>query len=78
MNGEHDARRFIAMELLEGQTVKQRIAGGRVEVDALLSLGVGIADALDAAHARGIVHHDSGSCQSFPITAVIGRRESIS
>jgi serine/threonine protein kinase len=56
--GEHDAHRFIAMELLEGQTVKQRIAGGPVEVDALLSLGVGIADALDAAHARGIVHRD--------------------
>jgi serine/threonine protein kinase len=56
--GEHDGHRFIAMELLEGQTVKQRIAGGRVEVDALLSLGVGIADALDAAHAKGIVHRD--------------------
>jgi serine/threonine protein kinase/tetratricopeptide (TPR) repeat protein len=56
--GEHDAHRFIAMELLEGQTVKQRIVGGQVEVDALLSLGVGIADALDAAHARGIVHRD--------------------
>ena len=56
--GEHEGRRFLAMELLEGQTVRQRIAGQPVPFDELLDLAVQIADALDAAHKKGIVHRD--------------------
>ena len=56
--GEHAGQRFIAMELLQGRTLQQQIAAGAVDVQALLAFGSEIADALDAAHARGIVHRD--------------------
>jgi serine/threonine protein kinase/Flp pilus assembly protein TadD len=56
--GEYEGRPFIVMELLEGQTVKQRIATKPFVIDELLELSVQIADALDAAHAKGIVHRD--------------------
>jgi len=56
--GEFDGQRFIAMELLEGQTLKQRISGQPLETDRLLELAIQIADALEAAHAKGIVHRD--------------------
>jgi serine/threonine protein kinase/Flp pilus assembly protein TadD len=56
--GEQDSQRFIAMELLEGQTLRQRIAGKLLPLEALLNLGTQMADALVAAHAKGIVHRD--------------------
>ncbi len=49
---------FIAMELLEGQTVKHLVSGKPMELDRVLEIGIQVADALDAAHARGIVHRD--------------------
>src|SRR6202142_3477037 len=56
--GEHGGLRFIVMEYLEGKTLREAIMGHPLETDRLVDLGIEIADALDAAHAKGIVHRD--------------------
>ena len=56
--GEFEGRPFIAMELLEGQTLKHRIDGKPIELSQLLEIGIQIANGLDAAHSKGIVHRD--------------------
>jgi non-specific serine/threonine protein kinase len=56
--GEHEGQPFIVMQFLEGQTLKQRITGKPFRVDELLDLAIQVAEALDAAHTKGIVHRD--------------------
>src|ERR1700685_3630798 len=56
--GEEDSQSFIAMEFLDGLTLKHRIAARPLEIEIVMSLGIEIAEALDAAHSAGIVHRD--------------------
>ena len=55
---EAEGRAFIAMELLEGHTLRHKIGGEPLEIDEVMNLGIQFADALDAAHAKGVVHRD--------------------
>jgi|HubBroStandDraft_5_1064220.scaffolds.fasta_scaffold06213_4 serine/threonine protein kinase/Tol biopolymer transport system component len=56
--GEQDGRAFIAMELIDGKTLKARMAGGAIPIEAAIAYGMQIAEGLDAAHKKGIVHRD--------------------
>lgn len=65
---EADGHTFIAMEMLEGKTLRQTINGKALEIEELLDLGMQMADALDAAHAKGIIHRDIKPANVFVTT----------
>src|SRR5437773_719787 len=66
--GEHEAHPFMAMQYLDGQTLQERIQGKPMKIATLLDLGIQIADALDAAHSKAIMHRDVTPANMFVTT----------
>src|SRR5512145_1417102 len=66
--GEHEGRPYIAMEMLEGETLRERLERGRLTLSDALALGIEIAAAVEAAHARGVVHRDLKPANIFVTT----------
>src|SRR5271166_1733822 len=66
--GEFEGRPYIAMELLEGQTLKHRVSDKAIGLSELLDIGIQIAEGLDAAHAKGIVHRDIKPANIFLVS----------